>query len=147
MKSYTLVFACYLTIFDLPNSASIWGQTPTPSVPEPEILSTVYYLDPVKSSLVSLEHQIATEKKLKLKRKGYAEIQFERSPVRINSDSQDFVVALTTGVNPGKFELLLMEVENGGRRSPVPLRMGEATKNSVLITIKRYHSCPKQLLS
>ena len=80
---------------------------------------------------------------------GSAEIKSERSPVRIDGDSaQDFVVSRPAGVDPSKFELFLMEVKKGKRRTVMAsakLFSVQVGKNSIAIAAKRYGNAAYKL--
>ncbi len=110
------------------------------TVAEPEILGTVYYLDAANNALIPLERQTARASS------GFfhssAEVKSERSPIRITDDkSQDFIVSLPAGVDPSKFELFLMEVMKGKRRTVMAsekLFSVQTGKNSIATAEKRY---------
>lgn len=141
MNPRHLVFACPFAAIALLWPGWIHGQnTKATTAPEPEILSTVYYLDAAKNALTTLERQTAKGSSGMLR--ASAEVKSERSPVRIDADSaQDFVVSLPVGVDPSKFELFPMEVKKGKRRTVMvsaKLFSVQAGKNSIAIAAKRY---------
>jgi len=117
------------------------------AVLEPDVLGMVYHVDAAKNTLTSLERQAAKASR------GYfhasAEINSERSPVRISASSgQDFVVSLAAGVDPNKFELFPMEVRKGKRRTVLAsakMFSVESGKSSIAITAKRYGSTSYKL--
>jgi hypothetical protein len=148
MKLRNLVSACPFAVVALLWPACIHAQsTKDATAPEPEILSTVYYLDAAKNALTTLER--LTAKGSSGMFHGSAEIKSERSPVRIDGDSaQDFVVSLPAGVDPSKFELFLMEVKKGKRRTVMAsakLFSVQVGKNSIAIAAKRYGNAAYKL--
>ena len=148
MRIRTLASASPFALVVLLWPACIHAQdTKDPRAPEPEILSTVYYLDVAKSSLTTLERQTAKASSGMFH--GSAEVKSERSPVRIDGDgAQDFVVSLPAGVDPSKFELFLMEVKKGKRRTVMAsakLFSVQVGKNSIEIAAKRYGNAAYKL--
>jgi len=148
MKIHNLVRACPLAVLALLLPVCIHAQsTKDATAPEPEILSTVYYLDAAKNALTMLERQTAKGSSGMFH--ASAEVKSERSPVRIDGDSaQDFVVSLPAGVDPSKFELFLMEAKKGKRRTVMAsakLFSVQVGKDSIAIAVKRYGNAAYKL--
>lgn len=155
MNTRKLGFAWYYIIVALLVPAYICGQNEKDvSVPAPELLNTVYYLDAAKNALTTLERQTARvsaapASPFARRIHVFAEIQSERSPVRIDADSsQTFIVSLAAGVDPSKYQLCGGDVKNGKRRvelSPVGLSGVYVSQNSIPIAIKRYGDAAYEL--
>ena len=148
MKTRNRASACRFAVATLFLPACIHAQnTKEVTVPEPDILSTVYYLDAAKNGLTTLERQTAKGSSGVFH--GSAEIKSERSSVRIDGDSvQDFVVSLPAGVDPSKFELFLMEIKKDKRRTVMAsakLFSVQVGKNSIAIAAKRYGNAAYKL--
>jgi hypothetical protein len=82
-------------------------------IAEPETIGVLYYIDSVAGSLVPLERQVAKT------RSGIralsAQINDEKSPVRLTSQTPEFVVRLAAGVDPTKFKLTPFTKTKGKR--------------------------------
>ena len=86
MMMHNLIRACPFAVLALFLPACICAQsTKDATVPEPEILSTIYYLDTAKNALTMLERQTAKGSAGMFH--GSVEVKSEQSPVRIDGDS------------------------------------------------------------
>ena len=82
-------------------------------IAEPDKIGILYYVDSVAGSLIPLERQVA-----KIKsgiRFQSAQINGEKSQLRLTSQTPEFVVRLAAGVDPNKFKLTPLEKTKGKR--------------------------------
>jgi hypothetical protein len=94
---------------------------------EPEKIGVLYYVDAATGSLTPLERQTA---KVKGRYGKTAVISGDRSPVRLTSDTPEFVVRLASGVDPAKFVLYPFEGNKSQRELKMVGLLGGKTSSS-----------------